>query len=77
MATKKPQFMLDVHLEFLDRLRELGSTNMFGASRDLAAHFGLELEQARDILKYWMSTFEQRSGIVLPTNPKTFDMEID
>jgi len=48
------------HLEYLDKLRESGVTNMFGAGAYLQREFGIGAEEARQILKYWMQTFEER-----------------
>lgn len=41
--------------EFLNRLRESGETNMFGASQPLAAMFDLRPREASKILLEWMS----------------------
>ncbi len=46
------------HKEYLDRLRESGETNMFGASPYLQNEFGLEKREAREILSQWMKTYE-------------------
>lgn len=66
---KRPAFVTDEHLTFLDELRESGETNMFGAGPYLDEEFP-ELregkrshrssDKARAILSYWMDTFEQR-----------------
>ena len=40
--------------EFLNRLRESGETNMFGASPYLACAFNLRKHQASKILMEWM-----------------------
>ena len=58
--TESPEVVEDEHLEYLDNLRESGSTNMFGAAPFVASHFDLELRDARTILKYWMESFEER-----------------
>tara|TARA_R100000808_G_scaffold23611_1_gene52628 strand:- start:93 stop:290 length:198 start_codon:yes stop_codon:yes gene_type:complete len=60
----RPAFVLDVHLQFLDNLRELGTVNMFGAAEDFASFFGLELETASEILAYWMATFKDRASTI-------------
>lgn len=44
--------------DFLNNLRESGITNMFGASPYLVDKFGISSKQAREILSYWMRTFE-------------------
>lgn len=44
---------------FLDELRESGDTNMFGAAPFLARQFyGLDVQEARVVLKAWMDTFD-------------------
>jgi hypothetical protein len=47
-------------LEFLDKLRESGVTNMFGASPYLEREFGLDRSTARSVLSNWMETFSER-----------------
>lgn len=44
---------------FLDRLRESGSINMFGAAPYLAEAFGLSKREAREVLRQWMESFKQ------------------
>jgi len=51
----------DNHLEFLDRLRNSGETNMFGARPYVQKHFGLNTKDAGAILQQWMDTFSERS----------------
>ena len=46
--------------EYLDRLRESGETNMWGAGTYLHSEFGMGSEAAREILGFWMDTFEER-----------------
>jgi len=48
------------HLYYLDKLRESGVTNMFGATPYLQNEFGLERKEASRILLYWMETFVGR-----------------
>ena len=46
---------------FLDDLRELGVTNMFGAVPYLLQAFDyLAEDEARDILVSWMKSYDQR-----------------
>ena len=62
-AAKIAEDILEQSLIFLDDLRESGITNMFGATPYLVDHFGEEImskRQARDVLHYWMRTFEKR-----------------
>ena len=35
----KPEKLNDIHLEFLDNLRNSGITNMYGAGRYITAYF--------------------------------------
>ena len=48
------------HLTFLDRLRESGVTNMYGAAAYVEREFGVSKRDARFILQTWMATFAQR-----------------
>jgi hypothetical protein len=64
MSIKRPQFVKDEHLEFLDHVREAGYTNMFGAAPYLIEEFlDLNRFQAKEILMYWMKSFEERHPI--------------
>lgn len=58
----RPEKCTDEHLLFLDRLRESGATNMYGAGPFLvdAYHTDLTRHDAREILIYWMATFRER-----------------
>lgn len=47
-------------LEFLDDLRESGTTNMFGATPYLRDEFDLTNSQAKAVLRQWMMSFEDR-----------------
>jgi len=60
--TERPEFLTDEHLEYLDRLRDSGATNMFGAGSYIETAFGLDRREARAVLMYWMSTFSERHG---------------
>lgn len=47
--------------EFLDDLRESGTTNMFGAAPYLREEFPhLDRDAARDVVVSWMKTFSER-----------------
>ena len=48
MSNVRPEF------EFLNRLRESGETNMFGASPYLACAFDIPKREASKILVEWM-----------------------
>lgn len=57
-ADKRPDFVTDEHLEFLDDLRESGATNMFGARPYIMEEFAeLTNDQAAAVLGYWMKSF--------------------
>lgn len=58
--TKRPKIVTGEHLEFLDKLRESGKTNKFGARPYLVKAFGLEEGDAGVILRYWMESFSER-----------------
>ena len=44
---------------FLNDLRESGTTNMFGAGKNLEYEFGLEKAEARKVLSSWMQNFKK------------------
>jgi hypothetical protein len=52
----------DEHLNYLDDLRESGATNMFGAGAYLQRKFHLDARTAKNVLFYWMATFDERHG---------------
>ena len=45
------------YFTFLDRLRESGTINMFGAGQVLETAFDLDKREARKILVAWMDQF--------------------
>ena len=47
---------------YLDRLRESGVVNMFGAGVYVEDEFDLRKFEAKDLLIKWMETFEARHG---------------
>lgn len=49
---------LQEYYSYLDTLRELGVTNMFGAGQYLEKAFNLKPREARDILLFWMKEFQ-------------------
>lgn len=62
MKHERKDFITDDHLYYLDELRESGQTNMFGARSYIVAEFpDLTMDQAGDILSYWMKTFSERN----------------
>lgn len=50
--------------EYLDELRESGSTNMFGAGPYVAREFGLSDVQARKFCTAWLNTFSDEPAHV-------------
>ena len=65
--TSKPLGMIDIHLEFLDKLHEAGTVNMFGAVPDFASFFGLEQDQSKQIIAYWLRTRGSLVGLATAT----------
>lgn len=59
---------LTSYLEYLDRLRESGITNMFGAGQYLRATFDLDYNTSEDVLLHWIKTYELRSDTEDPTH---------
>lgn len=51
---------------YLEKLRRSGITNMYGAAPYLAEEFGLDLNQAKNILLDWMKNY----------NPEDYEEEI-
>ena len=48
---------------FWDKLRESGAINMFGAAPYVSDAFGVTKYEARDLVKNWMQTFEERHPV--------------
>lgn len=48
---------LQEYKDYLDKLRESGETNMFGAGPYLQDEFGLTKQEANQVLIHWMKTF--------------------
>ncbi len=46
------------HKKYLDKLRQSGATNMFGAAAYLMREFSLDRQEAQAILSEWMKTFK-------------------
>lgn len=54
----RPAFVKESHLRYLDRLRESGVTNMWGAGTYLRRQFPkLDENTSSPIVGYWMETF--------------------
>lgn len=49
--------------EYLDKLRESGETNMYGASSYIMEEFGDDKHQASRFLHKWMETFSERHEV--------------
>ena len=59
---ERPEFITEDYLEFLDRVRESGHTNMFGAVPYIEIEYPeLTNKEAKDLLKYWMVSFDERN----------------
>jgi len=58
---QRPENVTNDHLEYLDNLRGLGSTNMFGAGPYVSREFGIDEEEARGIVAYWMTSFGDKN----------------
>ena len=48
---------------YLDKLRESGKTNMFGAVPYIQVVFGMTKQDSKDILTEWMNTFAERHNL--------------
>jgi len=59
MTTSKLPTQDQVNI-FLDGLRESAITNMFGAGSYIEGHFGIDKNEAKDMLLEWMNTFSER-----------------
>ena len=56
----RPQVVKEPHLDYLDNLRDSGATNMFGAAPYFMGAFpDVNRNEAREIILYWMKTFNQ------------------
>lgn len=60
MSKDRPEMVTNEHLKYLDNLRESGETNMFGAGSYIEDEFGVDKQDARIILTYWMESFGER-----------------
>lgn len=61
MEIERPECLTEEHLLYLDRLRESGVTNMFGAVPYLMLEFpDLNEQLAKRVLIYWMKSFSER-----------------
>lgn len=46
-------------LEFLNGLRNSGSTNMFGAAPYISEEFGYDKTKSRELLSLWMNNYKE------------------
>lgn len=46
--------------QYLDKVRETGYINMFGARPLIMETFNLDLEEATALLRAWMETYDER-----------------
>lgn len=53
--------MNEDHLSYLKELRDSGKINMYGSAPDLALQFGLELSDAREIVKEFKQWCEKHN----------------
>jgi hypothetical protein len=60
----------ELYFDYLNDLRESGVTNMFGAGAYLEDEFGLDSEEAKNILVAWMSSFNEESKDEEPVEPE-------
>ena len=51
------------HFDYLEELRDSGTTNMMGAGRYLAAEFALDKSTAKGILLKWMKIEEEENEL--------------
>lgn len=50
---------LGKYFAYLDRLRESGVTNMYGAGPYLEAAYGISREKSTPVVRMWMQTFDR------------------
>lgn len=61
MVQDRPKCLTEEHLLYLDRLRESGVTNMFGAVPYIQLEFpDLSEQEAKQVLVHWMKSFSDR-----------------
>lgn len=60
MAVERPDIVSDGYLKYLDDLQESSVTNMHGAGSYLTGRFSLSRNEAREVLQYWMDSYEER-----------------
>ena len=61
----------EYYFDYLNKLRDSGVTNMFGAGSYLQAQFGLDKQTARTILSKWMKSFSENVNEASPEDVKS------
>ena len=56
---EKPEIYTEEHRDYLNDLRDGGSINMFGAAQHVALEFNLSMKDAKQVLKYWMMSYNK------------------
>jgi len=56
---RKLMSKVSIEFKFLNRLRESGAVNMFGAAPILQNELGYDRKEAKDILMAWMKWVEE------------------
>jgi hypothetical protein len=59
MQMAKTKTKIRPEFDYLNRLRESGTTNMFGAVPYLMDEFDIERDEAREVLLDWMQWVEE------------------
>jgi len=59
----RPSYVTDEHLEYLDELQESAVINMYGSGKYLEAGFSVTRNQAKEIVQYWMNSYDERNEI--------------
>jgi hypothetical protein len=59
-----PDFIKEEYLHYLDRIKDSGKVNMFGAARPLQEKFNNELtyKVAKEVVMYWIETYAERNS---------------
>lgn len=58
---ERPAVVTDEMLEYLEKLRKSGKTNMWGAVPFLRKKFAqLSMAEAKSVLFYWMASYSER-----------------
>lgn len=57
----RPDYCTDEMLSFLDGVRETNMINMYAAGPLLRDSFDLDKQQAKEVILYWMDSYEERN----------------